>query len=67
MKNLSQFICAFMLLALSSCSSDWNNNEPVGLDRTLIAQGSPLFELIQKVTVDGNDPMAEIVCIDFKL
>ena len=54
-----------MLLALNSCSSDWNNNEPVGLDRTLIAQGSPLFELIQKVTVDGNDPMAEIVCIDF--
>lgn len=54
-----------MLLALSSCSSDWNNNEPVGLDRTLIAQGSPLFELLQKVTVDGNDPMAEVVCIDF--
>ncbi len=65
MKNLSQFICVFLLLALSSCSSDWNSNEPVGLNRTLIAQGSPLFELIQKVAVGGNDPMAEIVCIDF--
>ena len=32
-----------MLLALSSCSSDWNNNEAVGLDRTLIARAVRCF------------------------
>lgn len=54
-----------LIAFFGSCNTDWDTNEPVGLNRTLIVKGSPLFELIQKVTVGGNDPMAEIVCIDF--
>lgn len=65
MKNLFKIMCAFVLLTLSGCSDDWNHIEPLGLERPLITQSSPLFELIQKVTDAGDNPMNEIVCIDF--
>ena len=66
MKNLSLLALIFIFALLGSCSNDWNSNEPVGLSVERITKTSELYKLIQNITAVGNDdPLAEIVCIDF--
>lgn len=55
-----------ILLGLNSCG-DLDDNEPVGTSSTkeVITKDSELFQLITKVTNDGDNPIEHIVCLDF--
>jgi len=67
MKNFNLSIVFAILLILSGVTScgDWDRNEPVGIAKDVITKNSELYQLIEKVTGDGGNPIDYIVCLDF--
>lgn len=63
LKHLRNAILILFVLSINSCS-DFDDNEPVGAP-AVITKDSELFDLLEKVTTDGDNPLEEIVCIDF--
>lgn len=67
MKNLNLSIVLglfIILLGITSCG-DLDDTETVGLSKDVITKDSELFQLINKVTLEGNNPTEHIVCLDF--
>lgn len=63
--NLSIVFSFFLiLLGINGCS-DLDDNEPANLAIDVITKDSELYQLITKVTNDGDNPMENIVCLDF--
>lgn len=62
MKKLKYVLVFLVSVLLYSCE-----NEPVGesLPENTITTNSKLFTLLKRVTEQKNDPMQDIVCIDF--
>lgn len=62
MKKIACSLLILISIFIVSCE-----NEPVGesLSQSLIKKDSELFSLLKRVTEQKNDPMQDIVCIDF--
>lgn len=54
----------FLLFSINSCT-DLDDNEIVDLTRDTIKKDSELYELLESVVNDGEDPLENTVCIDF--
>lgn len=55
----------FILFGISGCGNDWDDNESVSLARNIITKDSELFQLIESVASEGNNPLEHVACIDF--
>ena len=53
------------LLFLSTSCTDLDDNEVVDLTQNTIQKGSELYELLETITTQGDNPVENTVCIDF--
>ncbi|WP_395061216.1 hypothetical protein [Flavobacterium sp.] len=64
-KNFSLIVVLlFTFIGINSCS-DLDDNASVKDLKDVITRDSELFQLIEKVTTDGDNPTETIVCLDF--
>lgn len=63
--NISILVALFIiLLGITSCG-DLDDNKTAGVSKDVITKDSELFQLITKVTKEGENPTEHIVCLDF--
>ncbi|MCF6130948.1 hypothetical protein [Flavobacterium wongokense] len=68
MKTLNPFLkiftVLFLALSINSCK-DLDDNITIPNAEDLIQKDSEIFNLLERVTKEENDPLQDIVCIDF--
>jgi hypothetical protein len=58
------FLTLFISVAFNSCT-DGDDNLKVGRIQDMIKHESEMFNLLERMTTQTDDPMEDIVCIDF--
>lgn len=58
-------ILLFVALTINSCANDVDDNLHAGDPSKVIAKDSDLYDQLVRVTTDTENPLEDIVCIDF--
>lgn len=64
MKKILSLFCLVILLANNSCT-DKDDNLNLARPQDVITKDSEMFTLLERMTTETDDPMEDIVCIDF--
>lgn len=63
-KLVSSLFCLVLLLGIHSCT-DKDDNLSVARPQDVITKDSEMFTLLERITTETDDPLEDIVCIDF--
>ena len=64
MKKIISLFCLVLAFANNSCT-DMDDNLEVARLQDVIIKDSEMYNLIERVTTDSDNPLEDIVCIDF--
>jgi hypothetical protein len=64
MKKIATLFCLILALANNSCT-DMDDNLTVARPQDVIPKNSEMYNLIERVVNDTDDPIEDIACIDF--